>query len=106
MKAELKTKWLDGLRGGKYAQGEFTLRPASDKFCCLGVLCDLFSPEWTELTDGRFHHELRFGHPKNSGFELTGLTAYEANVLVEMNDIHKNTFAEIAGWIEANVPSE
>ena len=38
MNQELKAKWLEALRGGKYEQGKgkFELR---GKFCCLGVLC-------------------------------------------------------------------
>jgi len=41
MKKEIKEKWLEALRSGEYTQGGGTLRSASDRFCCLGVLCDL-----------------------------------------------------------------
>jgi hypothetical protein len=34
-------KWLEALRSGKYEQGTQYLRTIDDKFCCLGVACDL-----------------------------------------------------------------
>ena len=40
MDADLKAKWLEALRSGKYEQTQGTLRDG-DAFCCLGVLCDL-----------------------------------------------------------------
>jgi hypothetical protein len=43
MEAELKKKWVDALRSGKYPQGQRHLRTAGAeaKFCCLGVLCEV-----------------------------------------------------------------
>lgn len=42
----IRTKWCEALRSGKYEQGTGYLR-ANDKFCCLGVLCDVIDPlEW------------------------------------------------------------
>jgi hypothetical protein len=40
MDPEIRARWTAALRSGEYEQGEGTLR-ANDKFCCLGVLCDL-----------------------------------------------------------------
>jgi hypothetical protein len=46
MNPEVKSKWLEALRSGKYKQGQRRLRTA-DKFCCLGVLCDVLdSSKW------------------------------------------------------------
>ncbi len=36
----IKTKWVAALRSGKYQQGTGALC-TGDKFCCLGVLCNL-----------------------------------------------------------------
>lgn len=47
MNAEIKAKWLEALRSGKYRQGKGFLH-AMDKFCCLGVLCDLHAKETGE----------------------------------------------------------
>jgi hypothetical protein len=33
--------WIKALRSGKYKQGTGFLHTADDKFCCLGVACDL-----------------------------------------------------------------
>lgn len=45
MNKDIKEKWLQALRGGKYSQGKGFLRNKDDKYCCLGVLCDLYSKE-------------------------------------------------------------
>lgn len=41
MSKELIKTWVETLRSGKYEQGSFVLRSKDDKFCCLGVLCDI-----------------------------------------------------------------
>lgn len=44
MNAEVKQQWLEALRSGEYKQGQEQLHktgPEGDRFCCLGVLCDL-----------------------------------------------------------------
>lgn len=43
-----KEKILTALRSGKYKQGQNRLRGLGDKFCCLGVVCDVIDPtKWT-----------------------------------------------------------
>ena len=44
MNPEVKQKWIDALRSGKYEQGSEKLRGANG-YCCLGVLCDLYAQE-------------------------------------------------------------
>ena len=44
MNKEIKKKWLTGLRSGKYRQGSGSLNN-KNRFCCLGVLCDLAEQE-------------------------------------------------------------
>lgn len=43
MKPEIKKRWVDALRSGKYKQGKERLKRRGElpKYCCLGVLCDL-----------------------------------------------------------------
>ena len=43
MKPEIKQKWIDAL--ATYKQGKEVLRNQNDEFCCLGVLCDIYSKE-------------------------------------------------------------
>lgn len=44
MKKEIQDRWVLALRSGEYRQGRDALNK-NGKFCCLGVLCDLFSEE-------------------------------------------------------------
>ena len=46
MNSEVKTKWLEALRGGEYKQTRYTLHSPNDGFCCLGVLCDIYTKEF------------------------------------------------------------
>lgn len=44
MNEEIKKLWVDALRSGEYKQGKKKLHKKGrdgDRFCCLGVLCDL-----------------------------------------------------------------
>lgn len=41
MNEDVKNEWVDALLYGGYEQGTNILRASNDKFCCLGVLCDL-----------------------------------------------------------------
>ena len=43
MKPEIKEMWVNALPN--YKQGKKCLRDQDDKFCCLGVLCDLYVKE-------------------------------------------------------------
>lgn len=52
MDARVKGLWVKALRSGEYEQGKQALHP-NGKFCCLGVLCDLYlketgNGEWEE----------------------------------------------------------
>jgi hypothetical protein len=44
VKKDVKEKWVKALRSGEYKQGMGTLK-REDKYCCLGVLCDLHAKE-------------------------------------------------------------
>lgn len=41
MKKTVKKKWLEALRSKKYTQGTGELKSDDNKFCCLGVLCEI-----------------------------------------------------------------
>jgi hypothetical protein len=38
---EVVTDWIIALRSDQYPQGQTQLRSMNDKYCCLGVLCDV-----------------------------------------------------------------
>lgn len=48
MKPEIKAKWVEALRSGKYTQGREQLCTPDGKMCCLGVLTDLYIKETGE----------------------------------------------------------
>ena len=58
MNPEIKQKWVDALRSGKYDQGSEKLR-SHQGYCCLGVLCDLYSQELNQEWEfrGAFEEE-------------------------------------------------
>ena len=43
MDPEIKARWVEALRSGRYEQGQSALNTggANGQFCCLGVLCEL-----------------------------------------------------------------
>lgn len=59
MKEEIKRRWVEALRSGEFEQGRERLltvgrKGEPDRFCCLGVLCELYlddhpeHPGWDE----------------------------------------------------------
>lgn len=55
MNKEVKEKWLTALRSGEYKQGKQRLvvtNSDNQKYCCLGVLCDLYNKETGNKTWG------------------------------------------------------
>jgi hypothetical protein len=109
MDAQLKKQWLEALRSGKYDQGTGQLRDGNC-FCCLGILCDIFSPSGWYITDGIYewvHGEgLDESHeggvlPRNFRVRC-GIYGHIEARLIEMNDSGK-PFTQIADYIEAQL---
>ena len=110
MKRELKDRWVAALRSGDYQQTESHLRDAFG-YCCLGVLCDLDGAEWTARNRVSDDYPV-FGTspqldevlwPNPDRLQRLGLDESLADKAGQMNDNGKS-FAEIADWIETNVP--
>lgn len=106
MNQEIKAKWLEALRSGKYQQTRKVLRD-SNGYCCLGVLCDVMGVEWVK-DDGCFlvlydNGEGRVGReagmPPSEIMREAKLDELFAGVLAEGNDAG-DTFAELAARIE------
>ena len=38
-------RWVEALESGDYKQGVSRLRPREDRYCCLGVGCNLYNPK-------------------------------------------------------------
>ncbi len=87
MKYEIAMKWVEALRSGNYKQGTGYLKN-NDKFCCLGVLCDISQlGEW----DGNYY-ENKLSTLPNKVREWAGMNSdlgenYELkNTLSNYND--------------------
>ena len=105
---KLKAKWVRALRSGKYKQGTGELRVNADarkdeKFCCLGVLCEI-----AKVKRGEYGY--RFGSTSSQstlrGKLATAVGASNINALIDMNDGNhapRTTFKGIAKWIEKNL---
>jgi len=66
MDKRIKKKWIAALRSGEYAQGKDRLLTSTeevDKFCCLGVLCDLHARETGDGWDGVIYNGKEFLPP-------------------------------------------
>lgn len=104
MKAELKQKWIDALRSGKYSQAKGRLEDGGS-YCCLGVLCvvaGLKIAKEGDYVDGTALYEgydpiwnIFGGRPGESPQDR----------LAPMNDEGKS-FSVIADYIEKNIPAD
>lgn len=101
MDAEFKKKWIEALRSGEYRQGTHCLRSIENKYCCLGVACDLFygTNKWIENKEEylyEINNQKIFSYNLNQYIELSDK---EMDDLMQLNDGGK-TFEEIADYIE------
>lgn len=118
---EVKTKWLEALRSGKYTQTQGVLRrdkPADRRsagHCCLGVLCDVIDPTrwmdvgggisaWGERSSTAFPNADYIPHPVYLSLSSrVGGDTMVASFLAAQNDDGKWNFNQIATWIEENL---
>lgn len=126
MDAELKAKWVDALRSGKFRQGDAMLYNMSqNSFCCLGVLCKVMGAEFgsvVELVDDKKYARSYDFVPhigdkvlsNGEDEELKENICKELGIpdqfkLIQMNDgntehgIKQHSFAEIADFIEKSL---
>jgi hypothetical protein len=122
MDQEIKKRWVEALRSGKYRQGRERLRSTDNDFCCLGVLCDVIDPDgWLteEESDGvaiPHRHWNNDSLPPRVITDKAGLKQGEVETLWHMNDgvyfspsltgeatLRMRTFGEIADHIEKNL---
>lgn len=112
MNADIKAKWVEALRSGKYRQGVGALKKeciddGSLRYCCLGILCDIHDQsQWIDpmRTGARWSYGKYFltGLPPKEVLDWSGLMAAQTKDFSDMNDSGKS-FDEIADYIEANL---
>lgn len=110
---QLQTQWLEALRSGigpsgtVYQQGTGVLKSTDNKFCCLGVLCDIVDPTaWKPSLEGDQCFDFT-----NLSFTISdelrsqvGLDKCDINDVIAMNDgsfpHEKQSFSYIADFLE------
>lgn len=105
MNKEIKDRWIAALRSGDYKQGKDQLRNFDNRFCCLGVLCDLNDPhQWIKSSVYNPHYSyLRYyGNLPPQMQTKFNISPVEVNKLMRMND-NGVDFKEIANHIEVNL---
>lgn len=102
MKKELKDKWVAALRSGKYEQGQNYLRTEKNKYCCLGVLCEVAGIEPVLLKDG-YHYGTDNADLDNDLMNKFGLNRDHIYNLIQMNDDDEESFEAIANYIESDL---
>lgn len=108
MDAQLKAKWVEALRSGKYEQAQRCLREAPygkepERFCCLGVLATIQNAEWQDETP--LLNGYRISHDEGAWLEeraAGGLSLHSQKELARMNDSDV-PFERIADHIEKNL---
>jgi hypothetical protein len=120
MNADIKKIWVEALRSGQYKQGQTLLRNKENKFCCLGVLCNLHAQAHPAIAAKQKNPNKYLkeggvlpravmkwaGLPDECGaqVEINGitdyLTAHNDGVKLYGDSIKSSTFKQIAKAIE------
>lgn len=118
MDKAIAKKWAKALRSGKYAQGRSRLRSEDNKFCCLGVLCNIHAQEHPKIAAKERFASLYLGASAylptrvgrwagmntNTGNLKSGMLKFDSGVYSDLADANDSgvTFKQIANWIAAN----
>lgn len=105
MKKSVMKKWVKALRSGKYKQCRWQLKDG-DKYCCLGVLCDISKLSKFDGTGGYLDEELElpddvleYAHMRDSVGKFIAKNNRETS-LSTLNDDRQYSFKKIADYIE------
>jgi hypothetical protein len=109
MNQEIKQRWIEALRSGEYQQGKDSLFHCG-KFCCLGVLTDLYIKEyglqWKQDSADLWSFEEEGGTLPQSVQDWSGIDAPNPMILhnfaTDHNDHYNASFKDIAEYIAAD----
>ena len=119
MKYNIMKKWTKALRSGEYEQGKGQLVDDKDRFCCLGVLCNLAVDEDIGEWKDKGQYYVFLDKQKNAREDdlsvlvqkWAGINSSQVyfgdkenpySTLIYLNDDGNKTFEEIADIIELN----
>lgn len=96
---DYKHSWIEALRSEKYEQGRNRLKDDSNKFCCLGVLCEVVGSDISRAYQQRMS-DVPINN-SNNPFDNVFMSMGLQRTLVDMNDSDLKSFEEIADYLEA-----
>lgn len=117
MRKKVKQLWVEALRSGKYEQGRGVLCSSNNKYCCLGVLTEVYIEQMkknrkkSKISKARISTTYREQYLVNGKTKAThllpevvakwaGLTAGQRKWAMSMNDSHTLDFSGIAQCID------
>lgn len=112
---EFAKEWVAALRSGEFKQGRYSLRTGDDKYCCLGVGCELAARSGVIDPPTRNYTQDNYVYGNSNGFlpaevqKHLGMSSPAGSYnlgdrkcgLYDDNDTILMTFAEIADIIES-----
>ena len=112
---EFAAAWLAALRSGKYQQARGMLR-SGDRYCALGVACDLYlqtygASEWAQFGANLYDFRWKGKSPRGKAEvpeavrAALGMTPRGLVRVVTLNDTRKLPFSAIADFLESDAPS-
>lgn len=121
MKPEIKKRWIEALRSGKYNQGRGYLCK-DDSFCCLGVLCELAmedgviprsAPRRVRSGSSQVGGVVTYGGrgsdymPPEEVYKWAGASRYELGISIKsFEQVREDSKDRLAPWTQADhVPS-
>lgn len=83
-----RIQWVRALLSGDYVQGQSSLKVWGEQecHCCLGVICELLTPNSTLLERCGRTHQSRGTNLAGEHLALLGMTASDDNTMCGMND--------------------
>lgn len=108
----LQLQWLEALESGKFEQGQNCLRSGDNKFCCLGVACELsgiepilnsnyLSPRYEYLGERHYLPQVIVDKLKFRDNQGIAFGKQPGKAIAYLNDMGR-TFKDIAEIIRAN----
>jgi hypothetical protein len=101
MTKELRDRWLEALRSGRYEQGKHRLhdydKDGGDLYCSLGVLADVIDPNGWEMYRERIGKNWK---GSGAGLPSDVLDRNLQKTIITLNDSTGRTFCQIADSIE------
>lgn len=104
MNKKIAKRWVKALRSKQYKQGIGRLRSHKNRFCCMGVLCNIHAYDHPKIAARQTTNE---GYMGVNGLPPTqvqlwaGLDRQSLDILADLNDTSKWSFERIAEYIES-----